>query len=174
MTGPSGVAAPRSDPPDTRGVKPILVLGLGNDLAGDDGVGVRLARRLARHPGLPGDVEVRVAGIDLLRAHDMLHGRAQVFLLDAVLGPEEPGTLLVLDPADPELADTGASAHQLSPTGALAVLRAADPALADIPIALLGVTIEGAVIGTRLSDAMTDRLDAITARLLRCLSGETS
>ncbi|MGK7311561.1 MAG: hydrogenase maturation protease [Candidatus Longimicrobiales bacterium M2_2A_002] len=155
-------------------MKPVLVLGLGNDLAGDDGIGVRVARRLAQHPELPGDVEVRVAGPDLLRAHDALHGRARVFLIDAVLGPDEPGTLLVLDPADPGLAEAGGSAHQLSPTGALRVLRAADPALADLPIVLLGITIEGAVMGAGLSDALADRLDTITAHVLRHLSGEAS
>ena len=173
MTGPSGAGESDGDPTGPRAVKPILVLGVGNDIAGDDGVGVRVARRLAQDPGLPGDVEIHVAGPDLLRAHHALHGRSRVFLIDAVLGPDEPGTLLVLDPADPGLADAGGSAHQLSSTGALAVLRAADPALADLPVVLLGITIQGAAVGAGLSDALTDRLDAITAHVLRHLCGES-
>lgn len=147
-------------------IKPILVLGLGNDLAGDDGIGIRVARRLSGHPDLPQDVEVRMAGADLLRAHEAMRGRDRVFLIDAVLGSDAPGTVVVLDPTDPALADAGGSAHQLSPTAALSLLQAIDPALTRIPMTLLGVAIQKADVSDRLSDALADRLESITAAVL--------
>ncbi len=150
-------------------MKPRLVLGLGNDLAGDDGIGLRIAERLADHPDLPDDVEVRVGGADLLRAQDALRGREQIFLVDAVLGSEEPGTVVCLDASDARLANQRGSAHQLSPTAALALLRAVDPALREVPVHVLGVVIESARVGDSLSPDFDRQLEDITERTLASL-----
>ena len=141
------------------------MLGLGNEMMGDDGIGVRVAERLADHPRLPGDVEVRVGGPDLLRCQELLHGREAVVLVDAVLGSETPGTVLLLDPDDPVLAGA-AGAHQLTPTGSLALLRAVDPALRDVPVTLAGVVIDRAEVTPTLSPDLAGRLDEIVDRVL--------
>lgn len=146
-----------------------LLLGLGNVLAGDDGIGVRVAERLRDHPRLPPDIEVRLPGPDLLLAQNLMRGREEVILVDAVLGPEAPGTVVVLDPDDPRLLDQGASVHQLSPTAALRLLRAADPALTSMPARLLGIVIEGADVDAALSPALAGELDAITRAVLGAL-----
>ena len=151
-------------------MKPRLVLGLGNDLAGDDGVGVRVAERLRSHPRLPADLEVR-AGSDLLRWHDAMAGRREVVLVDAVLDPDaaRTGTILVLDPADGRLPDAGGSVHHLSPTAAVRLLRAVDPAIRAVPITLWGIVIGSAEVGDALSPELDRALDAITEQLLAAL-----
>jgi len=72
--------------------KPILVLGVGNLLLKDEGVGVHVARRLL-DMDLPPRVEVLeggTAGLDLL---DAIEGREKVIVVDAVQTGQPPGTL---------------------------------------------------------------------------------
>ena len=63
-------------------MKPNLVLGLGNPLMGDDGIGCVLAERLASDPRLPADTEVLVAGSDLLRFAGRMEYRQRVILIE--------------------------------------------------------------------------------------------
>jgi len=75
------------------GEAPTLLLGLGNDILGDDAVGL-VAARLLRNE-LQDDVEILEsagAGLELL---DLLEGHERALLLDAVLtGEHPPGTVL--------------------------------------------------------------------------------
>ena len=76
-----------------------LVLGLGNELLSDDGVGIRAARSLREEFQSQADViECSESGLTLL---DILEGYDRVLLLDAILtGHHPPGTLLEFGPED--------------------------------------------------------------------------
>lgn len=70
--------------------KPILVLGVGNTLLKDEGVGVHVIRRLEAMD-LPENVEVMeggVLGLDLL---DHMEEREKLIIVDAVEGDKGPG-----------------------------------------------------------------------------------
>ncbi len=72
---------------------PILVLGIGNILLRDEGVGVRVIERMREMP-VPEDVELvdgGTAGADLL---EVLAERRKVIVIDAVQSECEPGTVL--------------------------------------------------------------------------------
>jgi hydrogenase maturation protease len=72
---------------------PILVLGIGNILLRDEGVGVRVIERMLEMP-VPEDVELvdgGTAGADLL---EVLAERRKVIVIDAVQAECEPGTVL--------------------------------------------------------------------------------
>jgi hydrogenase maturation protease len=77
----------------------ILVLGLGNDILGDDAVGLLAARRLrALLPRTVDVVESGGGGLDLL---DVLEGYDRAILLDAILtGKHPPGTILEFSAED--------------------------------------------------------------------------
>ncbi len=80
---------------------PTVVVGLGNEIARDDGVGIAAARELeVRLEGI-GDVEVVPlpwAGFALL---DVLAGRRRAALIDClVTGDHPPGTVVRLDEGD--------------------------------------------------------------------------
>jgi hydrogenase maturation protease len=70
-----------------------LILGLGNDLLGDDAVGIIAAQRLGKIAGGCVDIiECNLAGIALL---DVLVGYDRVIILDAFhSGNHPPGTVL--------------------------------------------------------------------------------
>jgi hydrogenase maturation protease len=72
----------------------ILVLGLGNVLCGDDGVGVIAVHRIRRELVLPDRVRVidgGTLGLDLLA---LVSASDRVILVDAVRGDGPPGTLV--------------------------------------------------------------------------------
>jgi len=72
--------------------KPILVLGIGNLLLKDEGIGVRVAEQMMQM-SLPPDVEVMdggTGGLDLLY---VIEGRKKVIVVDAVKAGSPPGTL---------------------------------------------------------------------------------
>ncbi len=70
----------------------IAVIGIGNILLGDEGVGVRIVEELSKRD-LPENVEVHdgaTSGIALL---NFLVDKDKVIIVDAVKGEEEPGTV---------------------------------------------------------------------------------
>jgi hydrogenase maturation protease len=135
-----------------------LVIGLGNPLAGDDGIGWHIAERLREEPRLPPGTAV-LQGTDLLRLADDLARSSAVFLIDALLDPGEPGRLHVL-PVD-ALDTRDASAHLLSPARAIRLLRGADRRFRDLPVSVLGITIAEVRVGEGLSRPLRDRFPAI-------------
>jgi hydrogenase maturation protease len=148
-----------------------LVLGLGNPMAGDDGVGSHLARRLRHHPGLPAGTDVLEAGTDLLRLADQLYDRPWVILIDALLDPGEPGMLVRFDGELTELEHRPGGVHHLSPVQALRLLRCLYPALRAIPISVLGVTISDVRISHDLSPVMEACLERLTDQVVAILEG---
>jgi hydrogenase maturation protease len=114
----------------------VLILGVGNTLGGDDGVGVRAVEALAAAGDLPAGIrllDVGVAGLDILA---WVRPDEPVVILDAVHGTGEPGTLyrLGLDEI-PEPAGPPLSAHDLGLADALHAAR------------LMGRPLRGTLIG---------------------------
>jgi hydrogenase maturation protease len=70
-----------------------LVIGVGNPLRGDDGVGARVAEVLAEQE-LPGDVEVVDGGIQGLGIVSLMEGRRRVILVDATDLGRAPGSIV--------------------------------------------------------------------------------
>lgn len=75
-------------------VPATLVVGLGNPLRGDDGLGVRVAQLLAAGPSardLPADIEVVDAGTPGLGLVPLLEGRRRAIVIDAADMGRAPG-----------------------------------------------------------------------------------
>ena len=73
-------------------VQDILILGIGNILLKDEGIGVHVVQRL-KEMSLPDNVEVLdggTAGLDLV---DFVVGRKKLIVIDAVNTGEKPGTI---------------------------------------------------------------------------------
>lgn len=104
-------------------MKRILLLGVGNVLLTDEGIGIHALERLQQRYRLPDEVEVidgGTSGMDLL---DQLAGRECVVLVDAVKTGAAPGTLVRLaDDALPAFFRTKVSPHQLGLCDLLALL----------------------------------------------------
>jgi hydrogenase maturation protease len=71
----------------------IKILGCGNTLMGDDGIGIRVIEKL-QEMKLPGDVEIIDAGVGGMAILSWIEDADKVVIVDAVqTGNEPPGTV---------------------------------------------------------------------------------
>jgi hydrogenase maturation protease len=132
----------------------VLVLGLGNILLGDEGVGVRIVETLADCYDLPPEVETLdggTSGMDLLNA---VAGRDHLIVADAVNLDAEPGSVVRIADDDVQaFFRTRISPHQIGLSDLLAALVLLDEAPARVTI--IGVVPEDLGLGTDLSPCAT-------------------
>lgn len=100
-----------------------LVLGLGNPILTDDGVGIRVVREAATRCQAD-DVAFAEASLGGLRLLDALTGYDRVILVDAILTANgKPGDIYRLGPGDVRASLHSNSTHDLSLPCALALGR---------------------------------------------------
>jgi hydrogenase maturation protease len=107
-----------------------LVLGLGNPLMGDDGLGVAAVECLREEWELSGDVDLVDGGTWGMNLLPLIETADRVILMDAIRSGVAPGTLTVLERRDlPRYFSLKLSPHQidLREVLALAELRGALP-----------------------------------------------
>lgn len=97
----------------------VSVIGLGNELRGDDGIGVHAIRMLQGM--LPSEVPCQEIGSAVLQAQDLLEASQTVIVIDAVRAGSTPGTILLMDVADARLNHSD-SLHDLSIPGLLRLI----------------------------------------------------
>ncbi len=119
---------------------PVLVLGIGNTLLGDDGVGVHLVSRLAvwcrRWHGAVETVEGGTQGLSLLGT---IAGRRSLILLDAIALGYRPGTVHVREDKEVlALCSRSTTAHE----GNAGELLAAAHLIGELPARIFLVGIE--------------------------------
>lgn len=110
-----------------------LVLGLGNPILGDDGVGWRVIESLAAR-ALPPNVEVDCCSLGGLSLMERMSGYERVILVDAIYTGEQPaGNVSCFTLADlpDQSAGHTASAHDTSLRNALNVGRSMEIPLPD-------------------------------------------
>ncbi len=73
-------------------LKKILIIGIGNILMRDDGVGVRVIEKMRQMP-IPADVEIIDGGVMGLNLLYYVEGRKKVIVIDSVNIGKPPGTI---------------------------------------------------------------------------------
>lgn len=116
---------------------PVLVLGLGNQLLADDGLGPELAEALAREHGPDTRVDFVDGGTQGLALLGLLDRRAALLVLDAVALGAAPGSVHVVDDPLSIRMPRGQGAHE----GNAGDLLTAALLLGSLPprVALVGV-----------------------------------
>jgi hydrogenase maturation protease len=139
-----------------------VVLGVGNVLLGDDGVGVHVARVLEAEGGLPEGTRVLdggTLGLDLL---PMLDGARSVVIIDALDSGAPPGTVTVLHGDEVGAVLAGAlSAHQVGVADLLAAARLTGRLPAHL--ALVGVQPAAIEVRLDLTAALRDAVPTVIA-----------
>jgi len=154
----------------------ILVLGIGNVLLTDEGIGVRALKELERRYTFPDNVELLdggTAGIELLRH---IRNRDYLIIIDAMKCGQEPGTVVRVEGDDvPAAFRTRISPHQLGLSDLLAaamltgelpqnlVLYGVEPVSIDIGLDLTD-TVEASL--TKLMGAIVDELRSLGCALV--------
>lgn len=133
----------------------VLVLGVGNPILSDDGVGIHIARQLKERE-LPGvDVEeLAASGLELL---DVVRGYDKVVIIDAIQTTNgEPGELHILDEKDFEKSIHGSSPHGINIATALALGRKLVPNEMPKEVVFFAVEAEDLV---NVSERLTPRVE---------------
>ena len=145
-----------------------LVLGIGNLLIGDEGVGCKTVEELVRRYDLPDSVECidgGTAGFELL---SLLEGRDQVILIDALRDDRAPGTVIMVENEHvPKAFMARTTPHQL---GICDVLAAAE--LTDIMprrLTLYGVEPKQLDVGIGLSPEVEAGMEKIISAVVEQL-----
>jgi len=142
----------------TRGKAPVLVLGVGNALLRDDGVGLRLLADLSPE-GRRWDAEIEFldGGTQGLALLGRIAGRRALLILDALNLGAAPGTVHVLREWR-DCAARSATAHESNVSELLAV----STLLGECPekVAIVGIEPHRIATGMELSDPVARALPA--------------
>lgn len=146
---------------------PTLILGLGNPLRGDDGIGPRVVEEL-HHRGLPEGVtalEGSGGGLDLLWT---LERWERVVIVDAADVEQEPGQIVRFTPDQVRLTEAPESRFSLHRAGLSKVLHLADALDITLPeIVIFGVQPAEIGWGEKLSPAVEAAIPALVDTILK-------
>jgi len=149
-----------------------LVLGLGNELLSDDGIGIHVVRQLRGDLTLPADVvECDLTGLALL---DVLTGYERAIIIDAVQsGRCAPGTIIELDPENLRPA-LNASPHYSGLPEMMAIARQLDLIFPRV-IKIYGIEIgDGTTIAGGICQAVLTAGDEVLCRVRKILDAWSS
>jgi hydrogenase maturation protease len=137
-----------------------LVLGLGNLVHADDGVGVHAIQRLQRDPRIPPGVALLDGGTHGLGLLPHIAGFARLLVIDAVDAGEVPGTVVRFEGTALNGLPGKASVHQLGFADMMVALKL----LGDSPPELVVLGVQP--LSTEWSAELTAPVAAALPRLL--------
>jgi hydrogenase maturation protease len=147
--------------------KRVLVLGLGNLVRSDDGVGVHAALQLMSDPRLPSEVEVIDGGTQGLNLLPAITEATHVAAIDAVNAGVAPGTILRYEISELDTLPGSPSVHQIGFADLLEALRWLDKSIQNF--VLIGVQPEetewGAKLSTTVEAALPKLIDTVISEL---------
>ena len=142
-----------------------LVLGVGNKLMSDEGVGVHVIERLAGKYKLPEEVQVLdggTLGLDLLY---YLEGIENLLIVDAAETGQEAGTMIRLEGEQvPAFMSVKISPHQMGVPDMLAAAKMKD--LYPKRIVLWGIQPDLITLGLDLSPMLAAKVDLLVEKLV--------
>jgi hydrogenase maturation protease len=144
----------------------VLVLGLGNVLLGDDGLGAAAVACLERDYSIPPRVRLEDGGTLGLSLLGLIAESDHVILVDAIQADSPAGTLIRLEGADvSDAVRDRLSPHQIGVADLLEAARLIESYPATVT--LLGLVPDSIDLAVARSSAVTDRLDELVAAIVR-------
>jgi hydrogenase maturation protease len=101
----------------------VLILGIGNILQSDDGLGIHIVNHITQNIELPDDAEAidgGTAGFDLI---PLLTGREKIIIVDALRVDDEPGSIYRFKPEDASKSRASLSLHEVGIIEVIDMLR---------------------------------------------------
>ena len=106
---------------DKADVRSTLVLGLGNEIMGDEGFGIHVVRRL-KQIALPSYVRVEEGGVGGFNLLSQLEDIERLIVVDVMMTDCSPGELRLIRPA-PELCEPGKTILSFHQVGILELVQ---------------------------------------------------
>lgn len=162
-------SAPRWEQGMNQQIEPrTLVLGLGNPIRSDDGVGIAALRCLEEDPRVPGAVDLVEGGTKGLELVSYISGMSRLLVLDAVEVGAVAGTIVCLRSKELCSLPGNGNVHDLALADILNALRL----LGQEPqeTVLLGIQPETTELGTALSKSVESALPLLLEAAIAQLS----
>ena len=148
----------------------IVVLGVGNILLSDEGIGVHAVNRLEALYDLPTEIEIIDGGTSGMDCLDQVSGADYLLIADAMRSKQVPGTITRLSGDQiPAFFKTKISPHQVGISDMLAALNF--HGLMPKNIVLIGVEPLSFATAMELSPDLAARLPDVVAALVTELTG---
>ncbi|MBU3967217.1 MAG: hydrogenase maturation protease [Euryarchaeota archaeon] len=147
-------------------MKSVSVIGIGNSIMGDDGVGIHAVLKL-REMGLPAAVEIFDAGTDAFYAIEAMDGKDKAIILDACKGGKSSGTVyrFICDPIHEKWEPAfGLSMHGMN---FMDIMITSEAFKLPPEIVLLGVEPEKIDWSTELSPKVKEALPLLIEMVIR-------
>lgn len=150
--------------------KSTLVLGVGNILLSDEGVGVHVVRRLGGMD-VPPEAEIVDGGTGGYELIEFFRNKKKIIIIDCLNGDAEPGSIIRASPDQLDLQwGPGFSLHQY---GLRELLHHASSLTPPPEIIILGVVPENTGSpGLSLSKAVEAKVDRLIAEVLELVSSD--
>ncbi len=137
----------------------VIVIGIGNLLLMDEGIGVHTINELEKHD-LPKSIEIYDGGTGGFKLIDLMHGAARVIFIDAVETGKIPGTVTTFKSEDVH-SIYHKKKYSLHDTDLMEVIKMTE-LLDDQPrIEIVGIQPKTISYGTTLSKELTDSMSNI-------------
>lgn len=133
-------------------MREVLVVGIGNILMQDDGVGVHLISKLKEEP-IPSYIELMDGGTGGFELIDLMEGYKKIFVLDAVDFGAEAGSIVVFTP-DKVIDKSFNSRHSLHGYNLMTILSVAHAIGKRFNIKVVGIQPKSTNIGNMLTDTV--------------------
>lgn len=145
--------------------KPIVVLGLGNPLMADEGIGTDLVSRLAQEAARYPSVDFIDAGTGGMSVLHLIDGRRKAVFVDCAYMDDAPGTVRRFTPD--EVCSTKVLAHQsLHEADLLRILALAEQlGRAPEQVVIFGIQPQVVEVRQGLSGVLLDRVEYYLAEI---------
>lgn len=154
--------------------KDIIVVGVGNRLLGDEGIGLHIIDSLSKIP-MPSNVNIIDCGCDLLGLMSCLNKPQKIIIVDAIRAGGKPGEIYRFDYSKlVTTKDEMQSGHQIGTIDVLRLLKSVYPVLADSEITVIGMEPKTLELGHNLSKEVKERIADVTSFVIEEMSPQSS
>jgi len=145
----------------------VLILGVGNILLGDEGIGVHVIRELEKEK-LPGNIELMDAGTAMFSILHLLEKRKKIVVIDAARGGKRPGTIYRILPS--QIKNEHNKLLSLHEMGLMECLAELENEVRPRDTVIIGVEPDSIDWGLRLSSKLQKRLPEIVKAVMSEIS----
>lgn len=146
----------------------IAILGLGNILLQDEGIGVHAIEALRKDFKFPKNVQLIDGGTMGLDLISFIEGMDKILIIDAVNIKKEPGTIVVIEDEEiPSFISTKLSVHQIAFPDVLSALKLLG--IKPATMTLVGIQPENIETGLNMSEAMNKSFDRLIKTVIKRL-----
>jgi hydrogenase maturation protease len=136
----------------------VLVLGIGNRLMMDDGLGVRIVEILQNDTGISG-IRYVIGETDIDYSLNEMDGAEFLIIVDAVLTGKSAGELSVFSLEKYNRLNLGISAHNLH------LLHMIPHIYPDLHVNIIGIEVDRIDFGLELSQVIQEKFSEITRKV---------